>query len=504
MSELLTGMESLNGIHTYIEEQMKAWKVPGLSVAVVKNHEIIMMEGYGHRNIDQGLPVTSETIFAIGSSTKAFTALAAGILADEGKLDLDKPVKEYFPTFKMFDAFATERITIRDMLCHRSGLPRHDLMWYNSALTREEIIHRLQYLEPNEDFRAKWQYQNIMYMVAGYLVEYVSDSSWEEVVQNRIFTPLGMTSSQFSVDQTQLQHDFAIPYILLEEQAKPIPFRNIDTIGPAGSINSNIKDMAHWVKFQINHGIYDDQHIVSKEMLQAIHSPHMVCDMTEINLNQTNMASYGLGWAIEPYRGSRMVYHGGNIDGFTAHVAFIPAEQIGIVVLSNLNGTPLPVLIANHIFDRMLGGEVEDWSAQALEKMKASEVEIKPTAEGETLPDVKALVIPLTLSLLHFTGTYEHPGYGKMVVGLDEGELRATFNSMQFPLTHVSDLQFELYIAVFNIKTSVTFQLGSNGHVCQFSTMLLFEPGTKEIEFVRIENNNERSHSFQRGEMHGS
>ena len=237
MGEVLMTMESLTGIHAYrgANEGLEgSWVVRSGG----QNQEIVMMEGYGYRNIDKSLPVTSETLFAIGSSTKAFTALAAGILADEKILKLDTPVKEYLPDFKMFDPFATERITLRDMLCHRSGLPRHDLMWYNASLTREEIIERLRYLEPNVDFRTKWQYQNIMYMVAGYVVGHVSRSSWEEVVQKRIFRPLNMTSSQFSVDKTQLHHDYAMPYIQIEDQARVIPFRNIDTIGPAGSINS--------------------------------------------------------------------------------------------------------------------------------------------------------------------------------------------------------------------------------------------------------------------------
>ncbi|RAR45865.1 serine hydrolase [Paenibacillus sp. MDMC362] len=219
---------------------------------------------------------------------------------------------------------------------------------------------QLLHWQPDVEFRTKWQYQNIMYMVAGYVVGHVSRSSWEEVVQKRIFEPLNMTSSQFSVDKTQLHHDYAMPYIQIEDQARVIPFRNIGTIGPAGSINSNIKDMANWVRFQINHGMHDGQRLVSDEMLDTLHTPHMVCDMTEVNLNNTHLGSYGLGWLIEPYRGSRMVIHEGNIDGFTAHVAFMPAEKMGVVVLSNLNATPLPVYIANYIFDSLLGGEVKD------------------------------------------------------------------------------------------------------------------------------------------------
>lgn len=476
---------SLEGMNTYIEEQMKAWKVPGLSVAVVKDQEIVMMEGYGYRNVDQNLPVTSDTIFAIGSSTKAFTALSAGIMADEGVLDLDAPVKKYLPGFKMFDQYATERITVRDMLCHRTGLPRHELMWYNTSMTREDIIERLRFLEPNTDFRTKWQYQNIMYMVAGYIVGHVNHSSWEEVVQKRILNPLNMSSSQFTVALTPSQQDYALPYKLIEDKADVIGFRNIDTMGPAGSINSNIKDMANWVRFQMNKGMYNGQRIVSNEMLDTMHEPHMICGMSGINENNTNMGSSGLGWSIEPYRGLRMVYHGGNIDGFTAHVAFVPAEKIGVVVLSNLNATPLPVFIANYIFDHLLRGEVRDWSGHALAHSKEVTAATESATINKESSEVKDRNISSLSSFQDLLGTYVHPGYGKMTVKLLEGELWAELNSLLFPLTYHSENQFELHVIEFDIKTKATFHLDSNGKVDRLSVILLMEPGTKEVEFCK-------------------
>lgn len=294
--------------------------------------------------------------------------------------------------------------------------------------------------------------------------------------------PLNMSSTQFSVAMTPSQQDYALPYKLIDDKASVIGFRNIDVMGPAGSINSSIRDMANWVRFQMNKGLYDGQRIISSEKLDLIHEPHIICGMSEINENNTTMGSYGLGWSIEPYRGQRMVYHGGSIDGFTAHVAFMPAEKIGVVVLSNLNATPLPVYIANYIFDQLLRGEVRDWSGHALAHSKeaAATTELSINKVGT---EVKNLHIPSFFSFEDLLGIYVHPAYGRMTVKLLEGELYAELHSLSFPLTYHRENQFELRVIEFDITTIATFHLDSNGKVDRLSVILLMEPGTKEIEF---------------------
>ncbi|MFQ6032023.1 MAG: serine hydrolase domain-containing protein, partial [Candidatus Zixiibacteriota bacterium] len=215
---------------------MKEWKVPGLAISIVKEDKVIYTKGFGFRDVKKGLKVTPHTLFAIGSCTKAFTAVAMGFLVDEGKLDWDKPVREYLPSFKLKDPFASERMTPRDLVCHRSGLPRHDLVWYNSSTSREELTHRLQYLEPSKDFRTTYQYQNLMFMTAGYMVGKIAGKTWEEFVRERILEPLGMEESNFSVEDSKKAPDFALPYFKdKQERVIEIPFRNIDNVGPAGS-----------------------------------------------------------------------------------------------------------------------------------------------------------------------------------------------------------------------------------------------------------------------------
>ena len=247
-------LKELEGFPNFIEKARKALKVQGTAIAVIKENEVVHCQGYGLRDVKNNLPVDADTIFAIGSSSKAFTTLGMGILVDQGKLDWDKPVREYIPTFKLYDAFATDRMTPRDLVCHRSGLPRHDLMWYGTAKSRKEILDRLQYLEPNKDFRTYLQYQNLMFMTAGYLIEVVSGKTWEEFTRSEIFARLGMTRSNCSVEDTKMLQNYSLPYSEEKKKVKETPFRNIDTIGPAGSINASLNDMIQWAMLHLNDG----------------------------------------------------------------------------------------------------------------------------------------------------------------------------------------------------------------------------------------------------------
>ncbi|MGQ9471397.1 MAG: serine hydrolase domain-containing protein [Candidatus Aminicenantales bacterium] len=246
--------EKLKKCRLFLNAQMKQWEVPGMGVGAVKNGQVILAEGFGYRNLAQKLPVTPNTLFAIGSATKAFTTMGLGLLVEEGKIEWDKPVRQYLPEFKLRDEIATERLTVRDFVCHRSGLPRHEALWYGSSFSRKDIVKRLRYLNFSADIRSTFQYNNLMFLTAGYLIEKLTNSSWEEFTRQRIFEPLGMKSSNFSVTDTQKTDDYALPYVLKDKAVIEVPFRNVDTIGPAGSINSNVIDMLKWVRFHLDKG----------------------------------------------------------------------------------------------------------------------------------------------------------------------------------------------------------------------------------------------------------
>src|SRR2546421_1496614 len=383
-------MPQLQGFADFVRSTMQNWKVPGLAIAVVKDDAVIFTQGFGERNMEDNLEVTPQTLFPIASCTKAFTTTAMAILANEGKLDWDTPVKNYLPTFKLYDLFASEHMTPMDLVTHRSGLPRHDLMWYNSSYTRQELFGRLQYLEPNKDFRAVWQYQNLMYMVAGYLVGQIAGQGWEDFVQQRIFDRLGMSSSVFSTTTAQQTADFSFPYKEKKDEVKRIPFYEGQwSIAPAGAIVSNIADMTQWLLLHVNKGKHGDTQIVSENQVTQMHAPHMIAPVT-FPFPEIPIVNYGLGWFVEPYRGHVIVEHGGNIDGFSSLVTLLPEHNIGVAVLTNLDGIPVPNILTYNICDRLLGLDEVAWSERFKKfwiAFKEAEEKGKEKAEADRVPD---------------------------------------------------------------------------------------------------------------------
>lgn len=472
---------SLKGFDKFVTKTMEEWKVPGLGISVLKDGKVILSQGFGFRDVKQGLPVTSQTLFAIGSCTKAFTAVTMGILVDEGKLDWDKPVREYLPSFKLKDPFATERMTPRDLVCHRSGLPRHDLMWYNSSSGRRELFERLQYLEPSKDFRTTYQYQNLMFMTAGYMVGKVAATGWEKFVRNRIFVPLGMNNSNFSVNDSKKAPDFALPYREKDDKIIEIPFRNIDTVGPAGSINSNVTDMANWLYLNLNKGKFGEQQIISEARLKEIHSPQMISSRS-FKYDETFYSTYGMGWGITAYRGHLMLQHGGGIDGFTALVTFMPRDSIGIVILTNRSGTPLPSIIARNVYDRLLGLDQIDWNKRIREEVEKAEKEAEK-AKKEKDKDRKLNTKP-SHPLKDYAGDYEHAGYGVISIELEEDQLKGKYNSIYYSLKHYHYDIFEFHNELMDRPMKITFSTDIKGNIGGLAVQL--EPTVEEIIFTRM------------------
>ncbi|WP_054950681.1 serine hydrolase [Numidum massiliense] len=474
----------LKGLSKLVAEKLEEWNVPGAAVAVVKDDEVVMAEGFGYRDVDQRLEVTPETVFAIGSVTKSFTTAAMGVLVDEGKLDWDEPVRDYLPGFKLHDPVATERLTPRDLACHRSGLPRHEFVWYhNAAITREELIERLRYLEPNVDFREKWQYQNLMYTTAGYMAGKLAGDSWEGFVRERLLTPLEMHESNFSVEEMQRLPNYALPYKLKDNVLKQIPFHNIDAIGPAGSINSNVLEMANWVKFQINKGTFSGKSLISEATMATMHTPHMPCTIC-LPSKELPMSNYGLGWFIDPYRGYHMLHHGGNIDGFSALVSFMPYENIGLVILTNMDASPLPYALNFYIYDQLLGNEAIDWNGRMKEEQKKMK-EMQTGLKGAPKSDPIEGTTP-SHPLEDYTGKYAHPGYGELKVELVKGKLQVFFNSFALPLTHYHYDTFVLDFEPVEAKFLTSFHTDVHGYIAHYTIPLALEPGAAEIKFAKL------------------
>jgi CubicO group peptidase (beta-lactamase class C family) len=478
------GKEQLNNLGNWIATELTRWKVPGIAIAVVQDGEVIHSQGYGYRDLEAKQPVTSDTLFAIGSASKAFTGMSVAMMVEDGKLKWEQPVREVMATFELKDSFASSRMNARDLLCHRSGLPRHDLMWYASPFNRGELFERLKHLEPTTDFRSTWQYQNLMYLSAGYLVEQITGSSWESVVADRIFKPLGMNHSNFSVNDMQQAADRAIPHQEKDGVVVQIPYRNIDAIGPAGSINSNLTDMVRWVQFMLDNGKVGDQQIISEANVRELYRSHSIIEDPYFKLIiETNFLEYGLGWFLQDYRGHRVVHHGGNIDGFSAMVSFIPAQKIGVVLLTNLNSNMLTMASMFHIYDCLLGLEQTAWGevfksrAEHIQGLQKSGIEeLLASRKPETRPGH---------AMEEYTGTFEHPAYGTVQVQLENGTLKATRNGFNIVLEHH---HYEIFAGKVDDMEGVvfmtTFHTDLQGAVSSMGMAL--QPGVGDIIFQRV------------------
>lgn len=481
--------EKLKKFRLFLNAQMKQWEVPGMGVGVIKNGQVILAEGFGYRNLAEKLPVTPNTVFAIGSATKAFTTMGLGLLVEEGKIGWDKPVRQYLPEFKLKDEIATERLTVRDLACHRSGLPRHEALWYGSTFSRKDIVERLRYLDFSADIRSNFQYNNLMFLTAGYLIERLTNSSWEEFIRQRIFEPLGMKSSNFSVNDTQKTDDYALPYVLKDKAVIEVPFRNVDTIGPAGSINSNVIDMLKWVRFHLDKGKVGNTQVISEAGQKEMYTPAMFMREPILSLqpDRQSIMGYGLGWFVETYRGHLVVHHGGAIDGFYFLNAFLPQDGLGVVILSNLSGTPLVQISMGYILDMMLNLDPvwEKLSLERLERQKKEREraeEERKKKEGERVEGTKP-----SHPLEAYVGVYENEAYGEIPIELTGTSLSGKFNCFEFGLEHWHYDVFKIVESKSTISLVdgllVAFQTNIKGDIESLSVPL--EPSLKPIVFTR-------------------
>lgn len=494
--------DALEGFDQFLEKARADWQVPGLAVAIIKGDQVVYAKGFGFRDADEKLPVTDKTIFPIGSATKAFTTFVMGQLVDEGKLDLDKPVMNYLPEFRLYDTALTERITPRDLVTHRSGLPRHDLLWYgNTPRTREDMVRRLAYLPNNKDLRGAWQYNNLMFLTAGVLEERLTGKTWEENIRERILMPLGMQRTTLRNTDSQKDSDFALGYRLNDETDKVerMEFRDITTMGPAGSICSSVTEMSEWVKLNLSDGAVGGKRLIKQSTLKDLHAPQMSMGEGSPDNPEIIPVGYAMGWFVDVFGGHRRLHHGGNIDGFSAMVAFLPQEELGVVVLTNMNGTGLPEIIARHVFDRMTGAKPTDWNALALAKRSAAMKQAK--AAKSKLTDTRKPGTHPSHPLGEYAGQYEHPGYGVLDVAVVESSgdpsLKFTFNGIETSLEH---WHYDVFSGKRNEEDrtfegfKIQFQSGLDGEIDSLRAQM--EPAEEPFEFRRLGDANLRDARF--------
>jgi CubicO group peptidase (beta-lactamase class C family) len=364
----------LAAVEKAVEEKRQQLGIPGLSLVIVKDDRVVYLKGLGFKDFERKVPVTPDTLFAIGSSSKAFTAMLVAMAADAGKLSLDDPPKKFLPYFKLQDPEADAKITLRDLLSHSSGLNRTDLAWVSGVLTREEVIRVAAQARPTAKLREKFQYQNVMYAAAGEAVGRAEGSTWEKLIGERIFKPLGMKGSNTSVAEMQKTRDYSFGYIYEDatKETRRVPTRNLPAIAPAGAINSSARDMAQWLRLMLGGGAFEGKRLVSEKNFEELTKP------------QTKVAgpvSYGLGWFLRDWKGHKVVEHGGNIDGFNAQVALMPDQRLGFVMLTNVSASALPASTMNTVWSNLVGDpEAPKQSAPAA---AASAAAADPTAKIE-------------------------------------------------------------------------------------------------------------------------
>jgi CubicO group peptidase (beta-lactamase class C family) len=458
----------LQGFDAYVTKAMQDWKVPGLAIAIVRNDSVVFAKGYGTRTMGTQQPVDEHTLFAIGSASKAFTATLVAMLVDEKKMRWDDAATTYLPALEMYDPYVARELTVRDLLTHRSGLARGDLMWYATDYDRDEILRRVRFLKPSWSMRARYGYQNIMYLAAGQAVAKVAGKSWDDVLRERIFQPLGMEESNSSTRPLANLRNVATPHQDIDDTLRVIPWHNIDNIAPAGSINSSVSDMAKWLRFQLAEGKVAGKSLVAASALGETHSPQVVMplsnDSRQIN-PYTHLASYGMGWVIQDYRGREIRQHGGNIDGMSALAAFVPEEKLGIVVLTNANGSPMPAISMYRALDAMLAQPARDWSAEYM-KVRARGRERAKEAESKRLAQRASGTKP-SLPIEKYAGVYADSLYGDVRITQNGGRLVAKYGTMfEGELEHWHYDTFRATWKARNMgRNFLTFALDTDGKI---------------------------------------
>jgi CubicO group peptidase (beta-lactamase class C family) len=468
-----------------IAEVMEEWQVPGLAVAVVENGEVAFVGPYGLRDVEAGSTVTTGTQFQLMSVSKSFTATGLALLVDERRMDWKKPVRECIPEFRLHDAVASDRVTVRDLLCHHSGLPRHDWIWLPGDLSSAQMLAAMRYLEPSEDIRSTFQYSNLGYLVASIVAERVSGQSWTEFT--RALTDKLHMDVTFTVQELAGAADAAVPYAMEGDtrvRSKLWPV----SVTAAGGMSTSIASFANWLRFHLGKGEFEGQRLLSPGLIQELQKPRVHVGPPEFP--EYSDVHYGLGFRTHRYRGERVVWHAGGFTGTNALMMLLPDRGVGVAVLANNGMTPLfaPHILANYVFDRVCGKEPAPW-LDRFRKLRRKFL-AQQDVDRQVAKAVRKPAIPPGRDLADYTGDYEHKGYGRIRITQAEGKLHWAFRGMCEPLTHRHYDAFELPEApespggLLPGRLALSFSSDRGGNIANVAVP--FEPLVKDIVFNRI------------------
>jgi CubicO group peptidase (beta-lactamase class C family) len=457
---------------------MQAFEVPGIGLAIVKDGELVVSQGYGVRAAGGREPVTGETLFGIASNTKAFTATAMGLLVEEGVLEWDAPVIRYLPWFQMWDPYVTRELTVRDLLVHRSGLGlgAGDLLWWPpSTYDRKEIVRRLRFLEPKTSFRSAYAYDNVLYLVAGEVIEEVSGQSWEEFVSERILAPVGMTGANVRHAEAAKGTNAASPHARIDGSVREIrPFAS-DNTNPAGGINASASDMAKWMLVQLAEGkLLDGSRLFSEATsreLQTLVTPIPTVEPEpELAALRMNFLGYALGFGVHDYRGRKVVTHTGSLPGFVSRLTLLPELELGVVVLTNQESGDCFDAITAHVLDHYLGAEPTDWVERYRKVMVRRQ--LRTTEEETQTRAARDDSSRPSLPLAGYAGRLRDPWYGDVEVAMENDALVLRFTRTPSLVGDLQHWQYETFVVRWRDRelradAFLTFSLGPEGRIEQ-------------------------------------
>jgi CubicO group peptidase (beta-lactamase class C family) len=467
-------------VDTLVERTREFWQAPGVAVAIVQGEQVYL-KGYGVRSRADNAKVTPDTLFPIASCTKSFTTTAMALLVDEGKMKWDDPPSQYVPYFHLSDPLVDREVTLRDLVTHRTGLRSHDMLWHRSPWTQEDIIRRVGWLPLDKPFRTTFQYQSTMFTVAGFAVAKAAGMSWEKFVRERLLVPLDMNATRFTTTETAGIVDRASPH-RLDREGKPklMELYPMGVPEPAGSIQSNARDLSKWLRFHLNKGTVNGKQIVSIKSLGETHTPQIMLDMESLDRGMfpdTHQMSYGMGWVIQDHCGYRLLQHAGAIDGFRCHFTLVPQARLGIVLLCNLHQTRMNIALSNGLLGLLLHLPQRDWNevVRAAENKEHKAIEKEERAKlARRQPNTHP-----SRELAGYIGVYEHPAYDTVRITLENGELVWNWNRFTAALTHYQYDTFTLPIEIMG-EPHVFFALDAEGTVARMKVR-----GTLDVEFQR-------------------
>jgi CubicO group peptidase (beta-lactamase class C family) len=439
-----------DSLDNYVQKALTDWKIPSVAVCIVKDGKVVWMKGYGVKEIGSTDKVDENTLFMIGSNTKAFTATALAMLDADKKLSLDDKVQKWLPDFKLFDPWVAKEATVRDLLCHRLGFEtfQGDFMYFDSDLSLEEVRQRFAKVKPLYSFRSRWGYTNAAFMTAGEVIPKVTGKTWAEFVHDSIFVPLGMNNSLVLSKEIETASNKASAHTLVNGEIKKVAYGRLENMAPAGAISSSANDLSHWVMMQLDNGKYNNKQIVPVSAIAQTRTPNSILGDGGVLFNKGHFALYGLGWFLQEYNGRKIVQHTGGVNGFVTSVTLIPEEKLGIVVLTNTDANSFYEALKWEIMDAYMSLPYRNYSNAYLAFQKQQDARTAKWLKEKK--DTVAMNLKSSLPLQNFTGTYKHDIYGNMNIAMQNGKLVAAFEHHKGRYAELEPLGGNRFLVTFN------------------------------------------------------